>query len=171
MKYAAEHIDRIDFQNPYYHVFLKPDESRTYDPYFTQPELNGGYYVETENSQDRHTEADYIVVHFQMPAQMPYSDADIFLFGALSDWSASDACRMSYNADLHCYENALILKQGFYNYLYAYRQNGSPVLDTGYFEGHHYETENEYTFLVYHSDAALDYDRLIAVKQINSKRK
>jgi len=57
MKYEAEHISRIDFQNPWYHVFLKPDEPRTYDPYFTQPELNGNYYVETENSQDRHTEA------------------------------------------------------------------------------------------------------------------
>jgi len=29
----------------------------------------------------------------------------------------------------------------------------------GYLEGNHYETENEYTFLVYHSDPAWDYDR------------
>ena len=171
MKYAAEHIDRIDFQNPYYHVFLKPDEPRTYDPYFTQQELNGEYYVETENSQDRHIDADYVYVHFQMPAQLPYSDADIFLYGALSDWSSADAFRMSYNADLHCYENILLLKQGFYNYLYAYRQNGSPVLDAGYLEGNHYETENEYTFLVYHSDPAWDYDRLIAVQQLHSNSK
>jgi hypothetical protein len=171
MKYAAEHIDRIDFQNPWYHVFLKPDEPRAYDPYFTQPELNGNYYIETENSQDRHSEADYVYVHFQMPAQLPYSDADIFIFGALSGWSAGDTYRMSYNPGLHCYENVLLLKQGFYNYLYAYRQNGSPAMDTGYFEGNHYETENEYTFLVYHSDPAWDYDRLIAVRQIRSNSK
>jgi hypothetical protein len=171
MKYAAEHIDRIDFQNPYYHVFLKPDEPRTYDPYFTQQELNGEYYVEIENSHDRHIDADYVYVHFQMPAQVPYSDADIFLFGALTGWSSSDAFRMAYNADLHCYENVLLLKQGFYNYLYAYRQKGSQAMDAGYLEGNHYETENEYTFLVYHSDPAWDYDRLIAVYQIHSNRK
>ena len=171
MKYAAEHISHIDFQNPWYHVFLKPDEPRTYDPYFTQPELNGNYYVETENSQDRHTEADYVYVHFQMPAQLPYTDADIFIFGALSDWSTGDAFRMSYNASLRCYEKALLLKQGFYNYLYAYLQTGSLVPDMGYLEGNHYETENEYTFLVYHSDPAWDYDRLIAVHQIRSNGK
>lgn len=171
MKYAAEHIDRIDFQNPYYHVFLKPDEPRTYDPYFTQQELNGDYYTEAENSQDRHIDADYVYVHFQMPAQLPYTDAEIFIFGALSGWTAGDAYRMSYNPDLHCYENVLLLKQGLYNYQYAYRQNGSTILDTGYFEGNHYETENEYTFLVYHSDPAWNYDRLIAVRQIRSHSK
>jgi hypothetical protein len=171
MKYAAEHISRIEFQNPYYHVFLKPDEPRTYDPYFRQPELNGNYYIETENSQDRHTEADYIYVNFQMSAQIPYSDADIFIFGALSDWTAEDACRMSFNADQHWYENVLLLKQGFYNYQYAYRQHGSAMLDTGFFEGNHYETENEYTFLVYHSDPAKDYVQLIAFRQIRSNSK
>jgi hypothetical protein len=110
-----------------------------------------------------------VYVHFQMPAQLPYSDAEIYIFGALTDWSAADAYRMSYNTGLRCYENVLLLKQGFYNYLYAYRQNGSTLLDTVYLEGSHYETENEYIFLVYHSDPARDYDRLIAVKQMNSK--
>jgi heat shock protein HspQ len=171
MKYAAEHIDRIDFQSPWYHVFLKPDEPRTYDPYFTQQELNGDFYTETENSQNRHIDADYVYVHFQMPAQLPYTDADIFIFGALSGWSAGDDFRMHYNADRHVYENAMLLKQGFYNYQYAYRQNGSALMNTGYFEGHHFETENEYTFLVYHSDPAWDYDRLIAVLQIHSGSK
>jgi len=38
---------------------------------------------------------------------------------------------MSYNASLRCYEKALLLKQGFYNYLYAYLQTGSLVPDNG----------------------------------------
>ncbi len=106
-----------------------------------------------------------------MPAQLPYTDADIFIFGALSGWSAGDAYRMSYNTSLRCYEKVLLLKQGFYNYMYAYCQTGSLLPDMGYLEGNHYETENEYTFLVYHSDPAWDYDRLITVHQIRSNSK
>ncbi|MBN1414882.1 MAG: DUF5103 domain-containing protein [Bacteroidales bacterium] len=169
MKYEAEHIGHIDFQNPYYHVFLKPDEPRTYDPYFTQKEFNGNYYIDKENSQDRHVEADYVYVHFQMPAQIPYTDGEIYIYGALSGWSDGIEYRMSYNAEKRRYENILLLKQGLYNYAYAYCQSDTRVLDISYFEGNHYETENEYTFFVYHYDSSWDYDRLIAVKQISSR--
>ena len=171
MKYEAEHIASIDFQNPYYHVFLKPDEARAYDPYFTQQELNGKFFVEKEGSQDKNTEADYVYVHFQLPAQIPYSDGEIYITGDLSDGSTGDKYRLSFNPEKRQYETVLLLKQGYYNYLYAYRPADSAISDITYLEGNHYETENEYTFFVYHYDTSWDYDRLIAVKQIYSNKK
>jgi hypothetical protein len=168
MKYAAEHIDRIDFLNPYYHVYLKPDMPRTYDPYFTQQELNGSYYVDMENAQDRHIDADYVFVHFTMPAQVPYSDGDVYIFGALSDWALTENTRMIYNPGQHAYEKAILLKQGFYNYACTYCPKGLNKPDLAYLEGNHYETTNAYTFFVYHADPSFGYDRLIAVKQLLS---
>jgi len=34
------------------------------------------------------------------------------------------------------------------------------------FEGSHFETENEYSILVYHRPLGLDYDRLLMIKTI-----
>jgi hypothetical protein len=169
MKYEAENILRIDFQNPYYHVFLKPDEPRDHEPYFTRKELNGEYFVEKEGSQNKYTEADYVFVHFQMPAQVPYPDGEIYIYGGLSDWSVRNDYRLSFNPEEHQYGTAILLKQGYYNYRYAYCPKGSSTIDRGLLEGNHYETENEYTFFVYHYDTSWNYDRLIAVKQIRSK--
>ena len=103
-----------------------------------------------------------------MPAQIPYTGGTLHIFGGLADWSAPDACRMSYNPERRAYENTLLLKQGFYNYIYAYIPDGSAVPDAGYLEGHHYETGNRYTIRVYHSERSRDYDRRIAVRQIRS---
>ena len=169
MKYEAEHIARIDFQPPYYHVFLKNAEPRAYDPYFTQQDLNGRFYIEKERSEDRHTEADYVKVHFLMNAQIPYTDGEIYIAGELSDWLLTDPYRMVYDSEHRQYEKVLLLKQGYYNYLFAYLPEGSKKPDPGYLEGNHFETLNEYAFFVYHYDSSWDYDRLIAVKQIQSR--
>ena len=58
---------------------------------------------------------------------------------------------MTYNFDNHAYELTLMLKQGYYNYEYVIRKNNQQIADQGYFEGNHYETENDYCILVYHS--------------------
>jgi len=49
MKYQTENIANIDFQNPYYHVYLKTDEDRSYKPYFSKPDFNGGYFIDESN--------------------------------------------------------------------------------------------------------------------------
>ncbi|MBN2763732.1 MAG: DUF5103 domain-containing protein, partial [Bacteroidales bacterium] len=169
MKYEAENITSIDFQKPYYHVFLKTGESRAFDPYFTQQDINGRFYIETEGSEDRHKEADYVVVHFSLSAQIPFTDGEVYITGALCEGFPEDDFRMSFNPDKRQYEKALLLKQGFYNYMFVYCPKGSETCDMGYLEGNHYETANEYVVFVYHYDSSWDYDRLIAIKQFRSK--
>lgn len=169
MKYEAENINRIDFQPPFHHVYLNKGEPRAYDPYFTRQDLNGRYYVEMEKSQDRHTEADYVVVHFALNAQTPFTGGEIYIAGDLSDWSMRNPYRMTWDPGQRQYEKNLLLKQGYYNYLYVYLPEGSEAPDPGYLEGNHYETVNDYAFFVYHYDSSWDYDRLIAFKQMQSR--
>lgn len=168
MKYESENIISIDFRNPYYHVFLKPDEPRALKPYFTVKELNGKFFIDKEGAQNNHTDADYVYVHFSMPAQVPFTDGDIYITGAFCDWAAGDENRLVYNAEKRRYEASLLLKQGYYNYLYTYREKGAEKTDIGFMEGNHYETENEYLILVYHADSRWKYDRIIAVKKVSS---
>ncbi len=67
------------------------------------------------------------------------------------------------------YTANIFLKQGFYNYAYVYEdENGNK--DFFQMEGYYYNTENDYTILVYYTPLGERYDRLIAVRSINSIR-
>jgi hypothetical protein len=68
---------------------------------------------------------------------------------------------MTYNHDTNCYEKELTLKQGYYSYQYLVEMskgNYAPV-DT---EGNFYQTENQYTSLIYYKGTGERADRLIA---------
>ena len=168
MKYQAEFIESIQFINPYYHVFLFPSEVRTFKPYFFTNDLNGKYYVDVQQARDKDIEADYVYVHFYLPLDAPVIEGDVYVFGGLTDWNTMDANKMVYNFNTHSYELTLLLKQGFYNFMYAYVPDNSPVADPGYFEGDHYETENDYSIFVYFSDVTSRYERLIGYVKTNS---
>ena len=73
---------------------------------------------------------------------------------------------MTYDQTALEYTAELYLKQGLYNYVYVSVKDGVMEPDLTSFEGSHYETENDYTILIYHRPLGLDYDRLIAVEEI-----
>ena len=60
------------------------------------------------------------------------------------------------------YELSLLLKQGFYNYKYVtvdYKNN----LNDYEIDGSFYQTENEYTVLVYYRKMGARYDEVIGI--------
>ena len=67
---------------------------------------------------------------------------------------------MVYNADTGRYETSFKLKQGFYNYKYVV-ENKDGSLDEGRISGNFWQTENDYSVLVYYRDLGARYDRLI----------
>jgi hypothetical protein len=77
---------------------------------------------------------------------------------------------MKYNSKTGAYELTLQLKQGYYNYLYAFVKKGSQVADFSTIEGNHYETENDYLILAYQKDAR-GYDRLTGFRVFNTLNK
>ena len=160
MKYQTENIASIDFQNPYYHVFLKTDEDRKNKPYFSKTDFNGGYYIDREKSTDKHTEADYIYVHFSFAPSIVCSEEEVFVTGGFSEWCAQEWNQMKLNSAGNCFEAVLLLKQGLYDYCYALKDTRTGLLDSGVFEGNHYETANEYAIAVYLHDSHSQYDRM-----------
>jgi len=61
-----------------------------------------------------------------------------------------------------------LLKQGYYNYEYAFIRDGSCDGTASIFEGSHYETENDYLILMYYRNPQERYDRLIGMSLANS---
>jgi hypothetical protein len=93
------------------------------------------------------------------------------VFGALTGWNANQTNQMKWNFERAGYELTLLLKQGYYNYLFVYVPEGAKLADSVNLEGTHFITENDYQIFVYYRDQAGRYDRLVGFTNLNSSIK
>lgn len=171
LRYQSPYIKNINYKNHMFYVELFPDENRSAKLYFYEEDLNGKYYVEVQEEPDNDIEADYAYVKFNLPYEAPLIHGKIYLLGALTNWELSKKNELVYNFENKAYEIELLLKQGYYNYQYAFLAEGSKAGDASYTEGNHYETENDYIILVYHRPLHSRYDRVIGHQIFNSLHK
>jgi len=165
----GEGVFRTDFHRPYYHATLIPDEPRAGKRFFPYKEMNGSYVVESQDDyiDDYDLECDYVFVHFSLDLGTILTGGTVNVFGALTDWNANKSNEMAWNFNESRYELALLLKQGYYNYQYAWVEEGSPTANLTNIEGSYWEADNDYQIFVYYSDIAGRYDRLIGYKQLS----
>lgn len=155
-------------ENKQNNIYLLPDESRSFKRYSTQRDINGNYLIRTITGANAAVEADYAYVHFYLPVNEPLKNADVYVFGALSNWSYLPDFKMEYDSSVSAYKAAPYLKQGYYNYEYVVVPQSKLLPDESTFEGSHYETENDYFILVYYQTFGTYYDQLVGFKRINS---
>ena len=91
-----------------------------------------------------------------------FNEKEVYVYGAFNNFSISDKNRMYYNPKNQTYTASILLKQGFYNYTFATigRDN---FVNTNEINGTFYETENEYTVIIYYKPFSGLYDRVIGV--------
>lgn len=132
--------------------------------YTYSPDINGQFAIRTLEGNDNNTEADYALMHFTIAVDEMFREKEVYVYGAFNDFSISDSNRMYYNPENQTYTANILLKQGFYNYTFATvgRDN---FVNTNEINGTFFETENEYTVLVYFKPAGSLYDRVIGVGQ------
>lgn len=69
---------------------------------------------------------------------------------------------MKFNPENNVYELSVLMKQGYYNYLYLATDESQPDLgQTAPVEGDFYQTENEYGVLVYYCPSGGRYWQLV----------
>ena len=170
LKHEVAGIKDLYYDSLANHVRLENDKPRPYSNYTTTDDINGNFYIVSYDvNREKELEADYAWVHFFMPYPNPMTDGNVYIMGELSNWQFLDKAKMSYNYESRGYETSMYLKQGYYNYHYVFLPNGKGTGDASIFEGNHYETENDYTILVYHRPNGADYDKLISAERINTK--
>ncbi len=170
LKYQSGSVKNIEFINPYFHVELMPDKPRNKIAYFFNEDLNGRYFVDIQGSTKKNTDADYVFVHFTLLDDQTFPDGQVYVFGALTNWSIGNYNKMEYNSERKCYEATLLLKQGYYNYEYVFVSDRTHVIDPFDIEGSHYDAENDYLIYVYYRPLNARYDRLVGYSLINSLR-
>ncbi|MFP4064183.1 MAG: DUF5103 domain-containing protein [Bacteroidales bacterium] len=168
LRYSSDRIEDIHSSRRFWDVYLLPDRVRAHEQYFSKDDLNGRFRIMTSDAPNNQLESDYAWVHFRLPMDKPLEDGHLYVMGDLTLWTFTEKNRMNYNYGENAYELSLLLKQGYYNYLYAYLPEGETEASISYIEGNHSFTENDYTILVYHRQPGDLYDRLIGLSRLNS---
>lgn len=178
LRYNSERISTIENRTDGYHVSLLSDKVRATSPYITYSDINGRKLIKTEDMNDAVTESEYVWVDFFLPYETPVTNGGIYIMGALTDWqfnapgnspeNVTGRGRMVYNYARQGYEARLYLKQGYYNYMYAFLPDGQTKAETSLIEGSRFEARNSYTILVYHREPGARYDRLIAAEVVDN---
>ncbi len=169
LRYLSERVHDIQSSRRHWDVYLAADKLRSYARYVTDEDINGRFQIITYDGRDDMLEGDYAWVHFHLPMPGgPLERGHLYVMGALTDWHFSEENKMNYNYGEQAYELSLLLKQGYYNYQYAFIEEEGQVADIGFVEGNHSVTENDYIIYVYHRQPGDLYDRLVGVGHLNS---
>lgn len=168
IRFKGSGVSNIELSDTSNTFFLIPYPVRSSLSYQQERDLNGKYYIDIQEKRRDNFEADYCEVNFLLPMEIPMGNGDIYIQGGFNDWQLTDENKMVYNADFGGYLGKLYLKQGVYNYQYVFVDDKKDIIDHSFTEGNYYDTENDYTILIYYRPFTERYDRLIAVKFINS---
>lgn len=155
--------------NNIFNTFLFIDEARGKKPYSFYPDINGNFVLRTIDAEDTALEGDYSFLHFLYRYDQNFNGDDIYIYGAFNDWQITAENKMVYNDQTNLYEARIMLKQGFYNYTYV-SVNNQGQLDKHTLEGSMYQTENEYSVIVYYRTYGELYDQVIGFGTTTSTR-
>ena len=114
-------------------------------------------------------EADYTVIHFSLQYPEMLDSNSIHVYGNFNGFAINDSTKLNYNSNSGFYETTLTLKQGFYNYQYV-TKNKQGIISNYDIDGSFYETENDYTVLVYFKKFGSRYTEVIGVGYGNSEK-
>lgn len=164
---ATSSIRRIELTD-IYNNYLYTNGARYDRAYTYNPDINGNYEVRVlDATTDINIEADYARVHFNLQYFDDIGDKELHLYGNFNNWVIDETTFMEYNSETDTYQNNRLFKQGFYNFKYVLA-NRDGTINEGAVDGNYWQTENEYTVLVYFRDLGARYDKIIGMGKANS---
>ncbi len=153
--------------NDLFDHYLFTQLSRADRPYTYFPDINGNFVIRAFNAQNSAIEAEYIRMHFALQYFEDIGDKEIHIYGNFNNWTIDESTYMRYDERTDTYRNSRLFKQGFYNYKYVLVDRDGSI-DEGAISGNFWQTENDYTVLVYYRGPGERYDRIIGRGRANS---
>jgi Domain of unknown function (DUF5103) len=170
LRLQTDRIEKGDYTNRGQTLWVKPESERNQLRYMYYRDLNGMYVLGNIENNNPYWQGDYASVWFQYftPDKTAYANKDVYVFGEITNYELSEKNKMTFNPEKGQYEAKLFLKQGNYDYCYVTRDRKSNQLSTAITEGNWWETENNYTILVYYRPLGARADELVGITQVNS---
>jgi hypothetical protein len=153
--------------NDVYEHYLFTNGIRANKPYTYNPDINGNFVVRNIDARDQNIEAEYAKLHFNLIYPYDLGDSELHIYGNFNNWTIDGSTYLDYNSESDTFQNARLFKQGFYNFKYVLVSPDGKI-DEGAISGNHWETENEYTVLVYYRELGARFDRIIGMGMANS---
>lgn len=168
LRLQSDRVAKGEYHNNSTDFILKPDMDRSAAKYLYFPDYNGMYNIATYETINPMWQGDYATVHFNfVPKETPDADENIYLFGQLTNYTLDEKWRMKMNEESGMYETSAFLKQGYYNYGYVSVDKNEKEYRN--LEGNYWETENNYTILIYYKSLSDRNDQIIGISQFNSR--
>ena len=176
--FGNKEVDDIYVRGQTVTVDLIPDIPRRYKIYFDDPDFNGQYVIMDQDDLARlgqnrsiaesQYRSEYCKVNFFLESKSDLEDKEIYITGALTNWDCREENKMTYNSETGMFEGSLYLKQGVYDYKYVVK-NGDKIGDGSTIDGNWYESDNNYSILLYYRPFAARYDRLIGFTGLSNR--
>ena len=168
LRYFSERIKNITYDSTSYKVDLFTESKRAYDNYSIEPDLNGKFYIKSQEARNSNIESEYVYVNFKLKSNF-IEEGDVYIIGGLSNWEKNNEFKLEFDSINNIYSKSIYLKQGYYNYHYAVNDTSLNYLDVASIEGTHYQTRNSYEIYVYFNDTNDRHEKLIGFTNALSK--
>ena len=167
--FNSENIARIYQTDDYYVVDYNVCDSRARKPYVTYDDIHGEKFIYIANEgRETDTEADYAWLNLFLRWPYPLENEDLYVMGAANNWQFDQRNLMRYDYELKGYLCQLLLKQGYYNFLFVTADRDTGLVSTELTEGNHWDTDNLYKIYFYYFNPIKGYDELIGYTTVNS---
>ncbi|EKT3966781.1 DUF5103 domain-containing protein [Flavobacterium psychrophilum] len=168
IRVATNTIAKVNSNTGLYNSHLYTDSARKYKSYSYYPDINGNFKIRNLTAQNNDIEADYSWIYFTLFAINAPASTNIYITGMFNNNTISPENKMDYNTNKGVFEKAILIKQGFTNYNYTILDSQNNISDKDPIDGNFYETENQYTAIVYYRQNGELYDRVIGKGNANS---
>ncbi len=165
---TSNNVARSDSGSDIYKSFLFTNKARANYPYSYMQDVNGNFVVRNINATNNDIEADYSWVYFSLSAPAFMSAKGIYLAGMFNNYSLTTEYKMDYNAEKNLFEKSILMKQGFTNYKYIVADDKGNIDNENAIDGNFWQTENDYSVIVYYCGNNDRYDRVIGKGNANS---
>jgi hypothetical protein len=168
IKNANNYVSFVNSDNDIYNTHLYLNNAKSSFPYSNYADLNGNFSIRKLDGENNTIEADYSWVYFSLSAPLANPNSSVYIVGMFNNYSTVPEYKMDFNAEKGLYEKAILIKQGFTNYQYVTVNSKGFIDSENAIDGNFYQTENDYTVLVYYKGNTDRYVRAIGKGSANS---
>jgi len=169
LRFKGDNVKDIYRDNESVSVMLFQDAPRNTGAFANQYDENGNFFIRNTDGRDDKTEAEYMGVLFTLNAPAPGVNGEAYVIGRFNNFTLSKENKLIYDAGRKQFYGNLMLKQGLYDYEYAWFDNDTKTIQSQPFEGSFFQTENSYQIFVYYRRPGARWETLIGYTNLSNK--
>lgn len=169
LRFKGDNVRDIYRDNESVNVILFQDISRNTGTFANQLDENGNFFIRNTDGRDDKTEAEYMGILFMLNSAPPTVDGEAYVVGRFNNYTLSKENKLVYDANKKQFYGNILLKQGLYDYEYAWLEKTSKIVETKPFEGSFFQTENTYQIFVYYRKPGARWDTLVGYTNLSNK--